>query len=322
MTIGRDCPEFHRLFIDRVQIDAVQIIARLLGRDRKLGLVDEALEIGRREREAVRQLAGGEIGEVGFGQALQREARSPGTDRERPAIVSRLQFDLGALGKLAHDVIDHVRGHGGGAGLLDLGRHGFHDFEIEIGCFQFEAVLAGADQDVGEDRNRIAFLTTRWTWESDLTSSERSTVTFMNSLFQMITRIPRIRRGLFERRYKTLASCFDFRKSADRKNPLFLQHTLQDFDLFGQHFIAGNKPLDLADRVQHGGVVTPSETASDFRQRAQRQGLGEIHGDLTWANDVRGAPGGKKIRPAHPVMFGDDPQNVLHPDAAGIGGPK
>src|SRR5919112_913803 len=46
--------------LEGVEIDAVEIIARLLGGDRELRLLDEALEVGGRKGEAMGQVAGGE----------------------------------------------------------------------------------------------------------------------------------------------------------------------------------------------------------------------------------------------------------------------
>ena len=49
MPVGRDGPQGRRLGgAGGVEIDAVEIVARLLGRDREAGLVDQALEIGAR----------------------------------------------------------------------------------------------------------------------------------------------------------------------------------------------------------------------------------------------------------------------------------
>ena len=49
MAVGRDRAQRLRLAgAGGVQIDAVEIVARLLGRDRELGLVDQPLEIGGR----------------------------------------------------------------------------------------------------------------------------------------------------------------------------------------------------------------------------------------------------------------------------------
>ena len=139
----------------RMQIDTVEIVARFFRRDRELGTVDQPLHVGGAEREGMGHVAGGEIGEIAFRQGLQREARAPGADCQHGAVAVALQHDLRAVRQLAHDVIEHVRGHGGGAAGGGFGGERFGDFEIEVGGFQAEARLVGADQHVAEDRNRI-----------------------------------------------------------------------------------------------------------------------------------------------------------------------
>jgi hypothetical protein len=99
----------------RVQIDAVEVIARLLGRDRELRLLDQALEIGRGERELMGHLAGRDIGKIAFRQGLQREAGAPGADRQHRPVARGFQHDLRAFGELAHDLVEHMRRHGGHA---------------------------------------------------------------------------------------------------------------------------------------------------------------------------------------------------------------
>lgn len=49
---------------------------------------------------------------------------------------------------------------------------------------------------------------------------------------------------------------------------LFLELALQQFHLVGQRRILGDQPFDLANRVQHRGVVAAAEPAADLRQRA------------------------------------------------------
>ena len=86
-TRARRCPSVatarsavRAALVDGVEVDAVQIVARLLRRDRELGLVDEALQVAGLEAEAVRQFARREVREVALGQRLQHEARAAGAD--------------------------------------------------------------------------------------------------------------------------------------------------------------------------------------------------------------------------------------------------
>ena len=107
------------------RIDAVEVIARLLRRDRELRLVDQPLQIGGRERRSDRQLAGGEIGEIASGSACS-------VKRERPERIAMLPVSpvcssdtCGAVGQFADDVVEGVGRHGGRARLADLGRRSF-----------------------------------------------------------------------------------------------------------------------------------------------------------------------------------------------------
>ena len=53
-----------------VQIDAVEVVAGFFGRDRKLRAIDQAFDVGCGQREGMRHVAGGEIGEIVLGQRL------------------------------------------------------------------------------------------------------------------------------------------------------------------------------------------------------------------------------------------------------------
>ncbi|MFK4607304.1 hypothetical protein ABIF57_006756 [Bradyrhizobium diazoefficiens] len=141
-----------------VQIDAVEIIARLLGRDRELGAVDQPLDVLGGERERMRHVAGGQIREVILRQRLEREARAAGADRQHGAVAVGLEHDLGAVRQLAHDVVEHVRRHGGGAGSRGFRGQGFRHLEVEVGRLQRQFRVLGPDQHIAEDRNRIAAL--------------------------------------------------------------------------------------------------------------------------------------------------------------------
>ena len=43
-----------------------------------------------------------------------------------------LDFKLRAVRQLAHDIVEHMGGHGGGTRLGDIGADGFDDLDIEI----------------------------------------------------------------------------------------------------------------------------------------------------------------------------------------------
>ena len=141
-----------------VQVDAVEIVARLFGRDRKLGAIDHPLHVGSRQRERMRQVARGEIGEVAFRQGLQREARPAGADRQHRTVAVAFQHDLRTIRQLAYDVVEHMRGHGGRTRRRRLRGQRFRYLEIEVGGFQRQACTFGADQHIAQNRNGVAAL--------------------------------------------------------------------------------------------------------------------------------------------------------------------
>ena len=111
MPVGRDgaqhgVPDRHLM-----QIDAVQVVARFFGRDGEARLLDQPLEVAgadaeiggsaprRRDRGNPRAAA----------PAAQSASGRPG-QRQPPGIGSLLELELGAVGQLAHDVVEHVGG--------------------------------------------------------------------------------------------------------------------------------------------------------------------------------------------------------------------
>ena len=106
--------------------------------------------------KACAQVLDAERGEIVGRQRLQRELRGPARHGEPPLRPVALQRDVGALGQLAHDVVQHVRRHGGRAFALGGRRHGLDDLHVEIGRGQRELVIADREQHVGEDRDGVA----------------------------------------------------------------------------------------------------------------------------------------------------------------------
>ena len=60
---------------------------------------------------------------------------------------------LGAVGELAHDVVQHVRRHRHRAGLRDVGRRLVRHLALEVGRLELQRPVRGLEQDVGEDGN-------------------------------------------------------------------------------------------------------------------------------------------------------------------------
>src|SRR6185436_19750904 len=55
--------------------------------------------------------------------------------------------------------------------------------------------------------------------------------------------------------------------------PLFAQQALQKLDLLAELVVVVHQLLDLADRVQHGGVISIAEPPADLGQRTRGEQL-------------------------------------------------
>src|SRR5262249_48845587 len=152
--------------------------------------------------------------------------------------------------------------------------------------------------------------TTRWTWPRHLRSADRSTVTFMGDPARTRRRVAR---GADQSAPAPVggAGAGKWRDRADSARcPVaskagslgLLQQALQEFNLLRQRRVVAGEGLDLAHRVQHRGVVASAEAPPDLRQGPQREGLGEIHGDLARAHHVGGAARGQKVGAADIVL--------------------
>ena len=106
----------------------------------------------------MRHIAGGKIGKVVFGQGLQRKARPAGADRQDRTVAIAFQHDLRAVGQFAHDVVKHMRRHGGRTAGCGFGRQRFRHFKVKVGRLQRQPGVFGADQHVAEDRNGVPAL--------------------------------------------------------------------------------------------------------------------------------------------------------------------
>ena len=149
MPVGGDgANDRHFVGFGRMEIDAVQIITGLLGRNRESGAVDQGAEFGRRQREVVRQLAARHQRIVLRREAGEGESRAAGAQHYRVALAARLDFDLRALAQLADDVIEGVGRCAGPALAFDLSGDALDDLEIHIGRAQRQPARFGAQQHV------------------------------------------------------------------------------------------------------------------------------------------------------------------------------
>src|ERR1043166_3774443 len=168
--------------------------------------------------------------------------------------------------------------------------------------------------------------TTRWTWPRHLRSADRSTVTFMGDPARTRRRVARGADQSAPARVYGRAGAGKWRDRADSaRSPVarrrwelwLLQQPLQEFDLLRQRRVVAGERLDLAHGMQHRGVIASAEAPADLRQRAEREGLGEIHGDLARAHHIGGAARGQKVGAAHIVLPRDHALDVL--DLAPLG---
>ena len=129
-----------------MDIDAVEIEPRLFGRDGEAGLVDQPLQIVGRQAEAMGQGARRHLREILFRQAGQLEAHRAGGDRQPPAFAGeQFGLHLRAVGQLAHDVVEHMRGRRGRAVAQHVGRDGFDDLDVQIGGGELQLALGRLD---------------------------------------------------------------------------------------------------------------------------------------------------------------------------------
>ncbi len=139
------------------QQHAVEVVADVLLRHRELGEAEQPLEVALRQRQRL-QLVGAEPDAriVGGGERLQVEARARrahghlaagGVDGERRVVGERAQQVL----HLARGDCDRLR-------LLarQLGMRG--DLHLEVGGRHEEPAVAVLEQDIGENRQRMAAL--------------------------------------------------------------------------------------------------------------------------------------------------------------------
>ena len=136
-----------------VQVDAVEVVARLLRRDREPRLVDEPLEVACVDLELMSEIARGKIGEVLRRQRLQGEPGLTRGDRQALLVGLAPDLDLRTVGELAHDVVQDVGGHGHGARRRHVRADLLHDLALEVGRLELQALGRRAHQDVGQNRN-------------------------------------------------------------------------------------------------------------------------------------------------------------------------
>ena len=81
-----------------------------------------------------------------------------------------------------------------------------------------------------------------------------------------------------------------------------MQLSLELFDFLLETRVLTHFLVDLANRVQHGGVIAVPETAPDFGQGALGQVLSQVHANLARAHDRAMPPLREDILLGHGIM--------------------
>jgi hypothetical protein len=148
----------HAAVVDGVQVQAVQIVAGLFGRDREPGLVDQPHQVVGVDRDPARQAVAAHHREVAGRQDRQVEARAAGLDHQAGVVAAEAERDVRAVGQLADDFIQRVGRGGDLAGLVDLGQALVDDLHVQVGGRERQGVAVGRQQDVRQDRDGVAAL--------------------------------------------------------------------------------------------------------------------------------------------------------------------
>ncbi len=136
-----------------VEVDAVEVVARLLGGDGKARLVDQALELARLQLELVRELARRQVREILRRQRLQGKARLAAGDGDAFLLWIAPHFHLGTVRQLAHDVVQNVRRNRQRTGRRNLRADALADLALEIRRLEHQRVAGRLQQHVGQDRD-------------------------------------------------------------------------------------------------------------------------------------------------------------------------
>src|SRR5690606_9288028 len=120
--------------------------------------------------------------------------------------------------------------------------------------------------------------------DRDLPSSSRSTLASMGNVWRRST-TPAARFSGFNRASRATENFMSWVSSGLRRQKIDCKRFAQSGGQGSQQVlvvladicIGFAQLLDLATGVQHGGVITPAETVTDFRQAVIGQLLGERH---------------------------------------------
>ena len=152
MAVGRHGAQVALLGL--VNIDAVQIIARLFGGDGEPRRINHVAHVGGGDGKGIRHVADTDRREILDRQCRKTEVRASGADHG--VAVGDRDLDLGAIGELADDVVQKMRRHRRGTGCADRAFDLRRDIHVHVGGCHQQRAVGGLQHDIGQDRNGVA----------------------------------------------------------------------------------------------------------------------------------------------------------------------
>jgi hypothetical protein len=190
VAVGRHAPQHRRsAALGGVHVDAVEVVARLLGRDREPRLVDQLRHVRRRQAEADAQLLLPDRRELVGRQGGQVEDRAGGADRDLARLPVLLDRDRAAVGQLADDVEEGVGRdrRGAGAGDVRPPRWATSDRSMSV-AVRADPLGVRASLTLERIGMVVRRSTTFWTWLRDRNRAARSIDSFMDRACRWWTR--------------------------------------------------------------------------------------------------------------------------------------
>ncbi len=139
-----------------MQVQAVQIVARLLGGDGEAGFVDQADQVAGVDGDPARQPFRRHHREIPGREDRQIEFRAAGGDLQPGIVGAEAQFDLRALGQFAHDLVESVGGRRDLSLAVNAARRFVDDLHVQVGGRESHGVAVGGQQHIGQDRDGVA----------------------------------------------------------------------------------------------------------------------------------------------------------------------
>ena len=319
VAVGGDRAQHARaLAFGGVQVDAVEVVARLLGADGEARAVDQAAQHLRRQVEPMRQRARGHRGEI-----LGRQHHEAGGIASRPQrklrVAARMvELHLRPVGQLADDFVQGRGRRRAGTVARGAGRHVLDDGDLHVGGGQRQLAVAHGEHDVGQDRNGVAAL--HHALDVGQRLQQGGPVGLQLHGIHPQRAGLRCRPGESVRCTVAMARpCGEGRCAPQR---LRMAPVAQDSSIRRSSSTSSAKAASRAissptreTGVHHRGVVAVAEPAADFGQAALGELLGQVHRHLARPRHRARAPGRRHVGQPDVEMLGDPLLDLLdrHP---------